>query len=193
MNLPIQFRSAFFDVVQQPEYAASLKDASIRKAKREWTQTMTSVVVAVCQSQNWIAAAKGYAMQSLPEARSEYLGIDVIGFERDSQRWSFPIVAIELENSQNDNRIAYSLWKVLCLRTKLRMVFCYRPSPEAGPDLIRFLNTDVLDSMKMEERLNLDGNTIVVMGYRNKSDTFPYGFFRWWILDTNIGKFETLR
>lgn len=154
---------------------------------------MTSVVVAVCQSQNWIAAAKGYAMQSLPEARSEYLGIDVIGFERDAQRWSFPIVAIELENSQNDNRIAYSLWKVLCLRTKLRMVFCYRPSPEAGPDLIRFLNTDVLDSMKIEERLNLDGNTIVVMGYRNKSDTFPYGFFRWWILDTNIGKFETLR
>jgi hypothetical protein len=154
---------------------------------------MTRVVVTVCQNQNLIAAAKGYAMQSLPEVRSEYLGIDVVGFQRDGQRWSFPIVAIELENSQKDDRIAYSLWKVLCLRIALRMVFCYRPSPEAGPDLIKFLNADVLGSMKVEERFNLEGDTIVVMGYRNKSETFPYGFFRWWKLDKNIGRLEILR
>jgi hypothetical protein len=193
MSLDTHWRSAFFDVVQQPEYAIRLKEASLRNANSQWTQTLTDAVVAVCQAQDWIAAAKGHPLQFLPEARSEYLGIDVIGFERNDHRWLFPIAAIELENSQKNDRIAYSLWKVLCLRAKLRMVFCYRPSPDAGTDLIRFLDTDVLYSMRIEDRLNLEGDTLVVMGYRNKSDTFPYGFFKWWKLDSNIGRFGIFR
>ncbi len=64
---------------------------------------------------------------------------------------------------------------------------------ESRPDLIRFLDTNGLGSMKIEDRVNLQGDTILVMGYRNKSDTFPYGFFKWWKLDPNIGKFETIR
>jgi len=193
MLLDTQWRSAFFNVVQRPEYAARLKDASLRNANSQWTQMLTDAVVTVCQAQGWIAAAKGHPSQFLPESRSEYLGIDVIGFESDDQRWSFPIVAIELENSKKDDRVAYSLWKVLCLRARLRIVFCYRPSPDAGPDLIRFLDANVLGSMRIEDRLNLEGDTLVVMGYRNKSDTFPYGFFKWWKLDQNIGRFETIR
>ena len=193
MSLDNQWRTTFFDVVQQPEYAARLKEASLRNANSQWTQTLTDAVVTVCQVRDCTAAAKGHPLQFLPESRSEYLGIDVIGLKISDQRWSFPTVAIELENSQKDDRIAYSLWKVLCLRAKLRIVFCYRPSPDAGPDLIRFLDTHVLDAMRIEDRLNLQGDTLVVMGYRNKSDTFPYGFFKWWKLDINTGRFEIIR
>ena len=193
MSLDNQWRTTFFDVVQQPEYAARLKEASLRNANSQWTQTLTDAVVAVCQARDCTAAAKGHPLEFLPESRSEYLSIDVIGFEISDQRWPFPTVAIELENSQKDDRIAYSLWKVLCLRARLRIVFCYRPSPDAGPDLIKFLDAHVLGSMRIEDRLNLQGDTIVVMGYRNKSDTFPYGFFKWWKLDINTGRFEIIR
>jgi hypothetical protein len=192
MSLDIQWRTAFFEVVQQPEYAARLKEASLKNAYARWTQTLTDGVVTVCRSLGWSAAAKGHRLQFLPESRSEYLGIDVIGFEKGDRRWSFPCIAIELENSQRDDRIAYSLWKVLCLRARLRIVFCYRPISEAGPDLVHFLDDTIIGSMKIEDRVSLQGDTIVVMGYRNKAETFPYGFFKWWKLDRNIGKFDTL-
>lgn len=42
---------------------------------------------------------------------------------------------MELENSRDSERIAYSLWKVLCVRAELRIVFCYRslpPGPGSG-------------------------------------------------------------
>jgi len=193
MSLDTEWRTTFFDVVKRAEYSARLKDASQRNANGLWTKTLTDAVVTVCQSQDWIAAAKGHPLQFFPESRSEYLGIDVIGFENGEKRWSFPKAAIELENSQRDDRIAYSLWKVLCLRAELRIVFCYRPTPDAGPPLVQLLNDNVLSSIKIEDRVSLKGDTLVVMGYRNKSDTFPYGFFKWWKLDRNTGKFETIR
>lgn len=193
MELSAEWKSAFFNAVPRPAYANRLKEASLKNANLQWTQTLTDVVVAVCHGQDWLAAAKGHRLDFLPESRSEYLGIDVIGFEKNDHKWAFPIAAIELENSRKDNRIAYSLWKLLCLRVKLRIVFCYRSSPDAGPDLIRFLDTHVIDSMRIEDRLNLEGDTLVVMGYRNKSETFPYGFFKWWNLNRDIGRFEPFR
>ncbi len=33
------------------------------------------------------------------------------------------------------------------------------------------------------------GKTLVVVGNRNDSATFPYGFFKWWSLDINTGTF----
>ena len=193
MSLADQWRTSFFDTVQRSEYAGRLKNASQRNANTQWTQTLTDVVVTVCESQSYIAAARGHKLQFLPESRSEYLGIDVIGFEKSMRPWSFPIVAVELENSRKDDRIGYSLWKVLNLHTKLRIVFCYRPSSDSGPDLVNFLENNIIDSLGIHDRLALDGETLVVMGYRNKSETFPYGFFKWWKLELNTGKFETIR
>jgi hypothetical protein len=193
MSLADQWRTSFFDIVQRSEYAGQLKNASLRNANIRGTQTLTDVVVTVCESQGYIAAAKGHKLLLLPESRSEYLGIDVIGFEKSMRYWSFPIVAVELENSRNDDRVGYSLWKVLSLHAKLRIVFCYRPSPDFGPNLVNSLENGIVDSLGIHDRLALDGETLVVMGYRNKSETFPYGFFKWWKLELNTGKFETIR
>ena len=44
--------------------------------------------------------------------------------------------------------------------------------------------------MGLVGRVQLDGTTPVVVGSRSESDTFPYGFFSWWKLDTNTGAFE---
>ena len=34
------------------------------------------------------------------------------------------------------------------------------------------------------------GETLLVVGSRSESGTFPFGYFGWWSLDTNTGKFE---
>jgi len=190
MPVDAAWRTSFFDIVQRPEYAEPLKQASLKGANRDWTEALTGAVVAVCQVQGWLASAKGHRLDFLPESRSEYLGIDVVAFERGERSWPFPVAAIELENSRQDDRIAYSLWKVLCLRASLRIVFCYRPSPDAGPVLVRSLASHVVGSLSLDDRVSLGGDSVIVMGYRNKSETFPYGFFKWWRLHVNTGTFE---
>jgi hypothetical protein len=36
----------------------------------------------------------------------------------------------------------------------------------------------------------LEGETLVVVGSRNDSATFPFGFFQTWKLNSNTGRFE---
>ena len=53
----------------------------------------------------------------------EYLALDVVAFEpAGDRRWRFPIAAVELENSTEHDRVAYSLWKVLCTRASHRVL-----------------------------------------------------------------------
>jgi hypothetical protein len=78
------------------------------------------------------------------------------------------------------------------VNASLRVVFCYRQQAEDGGQLIRFLQDDVIKAMQLTGRMALEGETLVVVGSRSDSDTFPYGFFRWWRLNTNTGAFSIL-
>ena len=99
---------------------------------------------------------------------------------------------MELENSPREDQISYSLWKVLCVRAGLRVVFCYRKEASAIPALIQHLRTEVVEAMDLGGRVRLDGRTIVVVGSRSDAETFPFGFFSWWELETNTGRFIKL-
>jgi hypothetical protein len=44
--------------------------------------------------------------------------------------------------------------------------------------------------MPLAERADMAGETLVVVGSRNDSQTFPYGFFQMWKLNWNTGRFE---
>jgi hypothetical protein len=61
-----------------------------------------------------------------------------------SIRWPLPLAAFELENHAKDDRVAYSLWKVLCLRVGLRVVFAYRPDWERSRQLVNAVAADVI-------------------------------------------------
>jgi hypothetical protein len=193
VDLSVKWQAVFWNTVQQRENAAALREAAIAGRLGEWTQTLTGVVVSACESLGWQASAKWHFLELLPLPRSEYLALDVMAFPAGgAQRWQFPVAVFELENSRADDRIAYSLWKVLCVRTELRLVFCYRHSPKEGAPLVRFLQDQVLRAMPLADRVALGGETLVVVGSRDESDLFPYGFFRWWRLDVNIGAFEAV-
>jgi hypothetical protein len=188
-----EWRSMFLEVLKDSGSGTeALKKSSIESDLKKWTESLTGTVVDVCKKFGWETAAKGYKLQILPEERNEYLGIDVMAFASDEKIWKFPLAAIELENSVKEERVAYSLWKVLSIRAPLRVVFCYRPNPEDAPELIRHLKEKVVSAIDLDDMIKLDGETVVVVGYRNNAETFPYGFFKWWKLDRNTRNFEIL-
>ena len=139
-----------------------------------------------------MASAKGHKLELLPIQRSEYLALDVMAFAEGEKRWRFPVAVMELENSTREDQIAYSLWKVLSVRSELRIVFCYRRNGEEIPALIRHLREEVVEAMGLAGRVKLEGATLLVVGSRSESGTFPFGYFGWWSLDTNTGRFERL-
>ena len=187
-----KWQEKFWESLRQPENAEGLKDASIAERLGDWTQILTGVVVKTCESMEWKASAKGHKLSLLPVRRSEYLSMDVMAFAGGNERWQFPIAVAELENSQDMDHVAYSLWKILCVRADLRMLFCYRRISEDRPQLVRFLGKEVINAMDLPVRTQLQGETLVIVGSRADSGTFPYGFFKWWRLESNTGRFRLI-
>jgi len=191
MSFARQWQTAFWQSVQQAEYATPLREAGLQGRLGDWTTNLTAVVVSTCRTLGWQASAKGHPLGLFPVSPSEYLAIDVMAFE-GKQHWQLPIAVMELENSPDANRSAYSLWKVLCVRAALRVVFCYRRTAEERTTLINFLQNEVLKPMSIADRMNLGGQTLVVVGSREDTATFPYSFFKWWQLETNTGTFSLM-
>ncbi len=188
-----QWKEAFLRTVQHYENASSLRAAAIDERLADWTAYLTEIVVQTCDSLGWVSAAKGNKLHILPVPHSEYLTLDVMAFAPTSAGgWSFPVAVAELENSPDDERIAYSLWKVLCVRSDLRIVFCYRRSFADAPALVSYLGREVVKALPVADRMGLKGETYVVVGSRNDSATFPYGFFKWRQLDNNTGNFNVM-
>jgi hypothetical protein len=186
-----EWQPAFLQHVQDSSTAAPLKDAALAGQLADWTACLTAAVVRSCESLDWQAAGKGHPLALLPQAGQEYLGIDVMAFARSSSlRWPLPLAAFELENHSKDDRVAYSLWKVLCLRVGLRVVFAYRPDWERSRQLVNAVGADVIGGLRPEQRTSLDGQTVLVVGNRGEGETFPWGYFKFWMLDTNLGRFE---
>src|ERR1043165_2104711 len=139
-----RWRNVFWTTVQEYETAQRLRDAAVIEKLKPWTQELTAVVVNTCRAMGWQACAKGSAFEISPVPRQEYLALDVMSFAESDCRWRFPVAVMELENSRRDDVIAYSLWKVLCVRAELRIVFCYRGDVEQNAPLLRHLNGEVI-------------------------------------------------
>ncbi len=183
--------AAFMGTVRTHEASTSLREAMQSGALKDWTQALTGVVVGTFAEMGWRGAARGHRSDLLPVPRSEYLALDVVAFETaGDRRWRFPIGVFELENSPADDPVAYSLWKVLCVRANLRVVFCYREDASAGSELVGRLAEAVVQSMEIPTRSGLGGETLVIVGSRSQTSTFPYGFFKDWTLDLNTARFR---
>ena len=189
-RLTARWTSEFFTALQEDRANADeLKAAAVDADLARWTALLTTAVVRSYEQLGWQAAGKGHRCNALPVGRNEYLSQDVMAFPPSSQRWRFPVAVCELENSANKARVAYSLWKVLCVRCSLRTVFCYSPEAGAGPAFVASLG-EVVDAMSLSDRAALEGETLVVVGSRSDGGTFPYGFFQMWKLNSNTGRFE---
>lgn len=189
--LATKWMSQFFATLGDDRLAANeLRDASVRSDLARWTLALTNLVVRSFETLGWAAAGKGRRCTVLPVKRNEYLSQDVMAFSTPGEGWRFPLAVCELENSADADLVAYSLWKVLCIRCGLRVVFCYRPDTADGPAFVASLTGEVVEAMPIAERASIDGETLLIVGSRNEAATFPYGFFQAWKLNSNTGRFE---
>lgn len=186
------WRDAFMTVVQDAETASPLKAASLAEDLKSWTACLTAATVASCRQIGWLAAAKGHRLDELPQAGQEYLSIDVMAFTSApaAGRWRMPAAVFELENGRSDGRVAYSLWKAICIRAELRVVFAFRRDWEGSRRTVDAVCRDVIGSLSVAERASLSGETAMIVGNRGEGETFPWGYFKCWLLDTNVGRFE---
>jgi hypothetical protein len=192
-GLSTKWTSQFFATLGDDRLVAdALRDASVGSDLGRWTTTLTTVVVRSFERLGWATAGRGHRCTVLPIRRHEYLSQDVMALPSSESRWPFPIAVCELENSVDADMVAYSLWKVLCVRCGLRIVFCYRPDSADGPPFVAGLGSSVVGGMPIAERAAVSGETLVIVGSRNDAATFPYGFFQVWKLNTNTGRFERL-
>jgi hypothetical protein len=193
-NILDTWRAAFSDQIQQPWMAQELKRAALAEELLGWTSSLTTAVVKSCESLGWDAAAKWNPSKRLPQPGKEYLSIDVMAFppiRADKvEPWPLPIAVFELENHRKDQRVAYSLWKVMCIRAMLRVVIAYRPDWEQSRSLVAALGRDVIGSMSIDQRAGLEGQVVLIVGNRGEGETFPWGYFKFWLLDNNMGRFE---
>lgn len=155
-----------------------LREAAEQEDARRWTALMTSAVVKACNATGWHAAAKGHRLDLLPQAQQEYLVIDVMAFEPTIEGqgvWAAPAAVFELENSLSDERVAYSLWKVSCVRSQIGVVIAYRRDWERAANLVRYLGENMPSG-----GLNSGQTLALVIGSREKGGSFPFGFFKFW-------------
>lgn len=192
MSLSITWRNIFLKTLQQPEYLQPFKDAGEREHLGDWTKALTRTAVASCREMNWEAVGIGHA-SPLPVSRNEYLSMDVMAFKSSDQRWRFPVAVMELENDLTNEKAAYCLWKVLCVRADLRVMTCYRRTHQEVPALIHYLTHEIISVIPTHERMGWGGETLVAVGNaRYETSTFPYGYFKWWQLNWNTAEFYLL-
>ena len=123
----------FLTALRHHEAAVRLREAAMAGRLGAWTRALTDVVVSTLPTMGWTGAAKGHRSTILPVPREEYLALDVVAFgDSGGRRWRFPAAVFELGNSRDDDVVAYALWKTLCVRAGLRVVFCYRRDFVAG-------------------------------------------------------------
>ena len=187
------WREAFGAYVEQSTPAESLKSASLNEDLRSWTSELTTAIVRSCEQLGWVASARWNPTRRLPKAGKEYLSLDVTAFGGGTHpRWPLPLAVFELENSLTDLRVAYALWKVLCVRAKLRVVFAYRPDWKRSRELVATLTDEIMGGMSPEDRTSVTGQTVLAIGNRGEGETFPWGYFKFWLLNPNLGRFEKL-
>ncbi len=187
----VRFRSALLETLRDERHAEPLRASALAGRLTPWTTALTAASVEACQRLGWRASAKGHHAKLLPVSRGEYLNLDVMAFGSGESRWRFPLAVMELENQTREDFIAYSLWKLLSVRAELRVLFCYRKEAAEAAPLRKHLQEQVVEALGIGGRVALEGRTLLVIGRRAEVETFPNGFFSWWELETNTGRFES--
>lgn len=172
-TLGASFLDAFRSLlVSDRDLAENLKGAAHGYVLRPWTELLTTAVARACGSLGWEVAAKGVGKSPLPFPRFECLGLDVTAFE-PGVGWRPAIAAFELENANAFDKVAYSLWKVASVRTRLAVLFCFRREPDEIGAFVARLAGEVMRSLPAPT-----GEVVIVAGTRSSAETFPDGYFR---------------
>ena len=111
----------------------------------QWTEFMGKVLDIVGEKMNCYVARS--RLSSKKEVSHEYMDIDAFFIDNrdydllsdDEDPLTLPSAIVELENSYDNDKIAYCLWKLACIRSPIRVLICYQKGKEAIASLVRRL------------------------------------------------------
>lgn len=146
----------FFRTLERAEYPENPWNAS------QWTRFLGDAVDRVSRQMKCRAAMRRATTRG-DERSGEYLNIDAIYFDGDAydaqskayaagyDPFVIPRVLVELENAADDDRVAYSLWKLLCVRAPLRVLISHRPRCQGVEKLREHLDAVILGGCLMKD------------------------------------------
>ena len=151
-----------------------------------WTSFLGEVLDAVAAKMNC------YVVRRRPDNQDEsgeYLNIDGLFIDNDAYALVpdghdplvLPSVAVELENSYAHDKIAYCLWKTMCIRTPIKVLICYQSNTENIALLRAHLENVILQGNLIK---GTDADVIVIIGDESISDENTewkdyYSVFEW--------------
>ena len=105
------------------------------------------------------------------EASGEYLNIDAVFIDeaehdliQEDSGWDpfvLPRAVVELENNYDTGKISYCLWKILCVRSPIRVLICYQRNTKNVLDLKEHLENVMWQGSLMK---GTDGDLLVIIG-----------------------------
>ena len=124
------------------------------------------------------------------EDSGEYFNIDAIFFDlksydrlefgKDYDPFVLPQMAVELENRYNLGKISYCLWKLLCIRSPLRVLICYQKS-KSGLRILPKRLSAVIKKGRLAE--GDSGQLLVIVGDETPGEDVAweeyYSAFEW--------------
>lgn len=173
-------------------FARAIDDLYKKANKSEWTSSSWTTFLGEVLD-NVATKMNCSVVRRRPDDHNEsgeYLNIDGLFFPNSQYDVSvpnghdprvLPSAVIELENSCSQYKIAYCLWKAMCIRTPLRILICYQNTA---------LNVDVLKDHLETVMLKGDltegdkAETIVIIGDESVTDEKKtwreyYSVFEW--------------
>jgi hypothetical protein len=137
-----------------------------------WTNFLGEVLDEVASKINC------YVVRRRPDNQDEsgeYLNIDGLFIDNDAYALVpdghdplvLPSVAVELENSYSQDKIAYCLWKIMCIRTPIKVLICYQNNAEDVTRLKDHLKNVILKGNLIK---GAEADVIVIIGDESISD-----------------------
>ena len=124
-----------------------------------WTKILGNILGNIGEKTKCYVAQKR-SRESKDEHSGEYLNIDAMFLDdsynklvKDKNEYDpfvLPRVIVELENDPDKDKIAYSLWKLLCIRASLRVLICYGKGEDIINELVAFLENVIETGVLMK-------------------------------------------
>jgi hypothetical protein len=144
-----------------------------------WTEFMGSAIDGVAKKMNCDLIRR---RQDKKEESGEYFNIDglfiynceyaLIDEKIGWDPFVLPSAAVELENSYDLNKISYCLWKLMCIRSPIRVLICYQDSSKGVAKLRNHLENVIWHGSLMKGD---DGDVLIIIGNESIAEDAPWG------------------
>lgn len=144
----------------------------------EWTEAMMRVLDKVGQKLSC-------------KVEKEFLNIDAMFFDKnDVNTGVLPRVVIEHENNRIKEDIKYSLFKILCVRSSIRVLICYQDGARKVEPLKQCLEETILTGGLMKGDT---GYLLVIIGNETETDSWGDYFNAYEWKNDRLEKIEGLK